>query len=132
MDEISGPPVGDPDEEDGAGTSSVSPADVHTLGCTLLAYAQSKRLPENFLRELGLSESRYKRAPAVRIPYRHANGSEAAVRFRTALHKSEHGDNRFCWKGGSKVLLYGLWHLRSEESVVLGEGESDCHTLWYH
>src|SRR5262249_969738 len=45
----------------------------------------------------------------------------------------EAGDNRFRWKGGSKLCLYGLWRLQPKpEYLVLVEGESDCHTLWSH
>jgi hypothetical protein len=105
---------------------------VQPLACTLAAYAELKRLPEPFLKELGLSDISYQGAPALRIPYRDLGGTEPAVRFRTALLKSEAGDNRFRWKSGSKPLLYGLWRLRPEPSVVIVEGESDCHTLWYH
>jgi len=36
-------------------------------GCTLVAYGVAKRLPIEFLREIGLSEISYQRAPAVRI-----------------------------------------------------------------
>jgi DNA primase len=71
----------------------------------------------------------------VRIPYRNENGEEAAVRFRIALERSEEGDDRFRWRTGSKAMLYGLWRLediRKVGSVVLVEGESDCHTLWHH
>jgi hypothetical protein len=68
-------------------------------------------------------------APAVRIPYRDHNGDEKAVRFRTHLT----GGNRFRWKSGAKPFLYGLDRLADGAgTVVLVEGESDCHTLWFH
>jgi hypothetical protein len=38
-----------------------------STSCTLVAYAVAKRLPIEFLREIGLSEISYQRAPAVRI-----------------------------------------------------------------
>src|SRR5829696_6942041 len=76
------------------------------------------------------------RAGWVRIPYLKADGAEGAVRFRLALEKAEDGsDNRFRWRKGSKLLLYGLWRLgqaREAGYVVLVEGESDAQTLWYH
>jgi hypothetical protein len=75
----------------------------------------------------------YDRAPAVRIPYRDAAGTDAAVRFRVALQKSPDGGDRFKWKSGAKVCLYGRDRLalaRARDYVVLVEGESDCHTLW--
>jgi len=54
-----------------------------------------------------------------------------AVRFRVSLE----GVNRFKWRTGTKPCLYGLWRLDKAQQagfVVLVEGESDCHTLWYH
>src|SRR5215207_885824 len=121
-----------PGEGGGVGIPPISPATLQQSGCTLAAYAELKCLPEPFLKELGLSDISYQRAPALRIPYRELSGTEPAVRFRTALVKSEIGDNRFRWKSGSKPLLYRLWRLRPEPSVVIVEGESDCHTLWHH
>jgi hypothetical protein len=103
--------------------------------CTLEAYAARIELPAGFLRKLGLSDVHYMKIPAVRIPYLEEDGSEVAVRFRIALEKSPEGDNRFRWRKGSKPCLYGLWRLeqaREASYVVLVEGESDCHTLWYH
>jgi DNA primase len=52
--------------------------------------------------------------------------------MRTALEKSANNDHRFRWRAKSKPLLYGLWRKRKSDYVVLCEGESDCHTLWYH
>jgi hypothetical protein len=83
----------------------------------------------------GLSDMSYLGAPAVRIPYRDEHGLEGPVRFRTALEKSPDGDDRFRWKSGSKLCLYGLWRLHEAAQacyVVLVEGESDCQTLWFH
>lgn len=97
-------------------------------GCTLAEYAEAKKLPVEFLKKLGLSEITYSNSPAVRIPYRDIDGEERAVRFR----KATDGPDRFAWKKGSKPFLYGLWRLGAPDSVVLVEGESDCHTLWHH
>ena len=121
-----------PERGEGQVSPRIATATVQPLGCTLAAYAEHKGLPEPFLKELGLSDISYQGSPALRIPYRDSGGTEPAVRFRTALVKSEAGDNRFRWKSGSKPLLYGLWRLRPEPSVVIVEGESDCHTLWHH
>jgi hypothetical protein len=102
-------------------------------GCTLAGYAQAKRLPIEFLRSLGLTEITYLGAPAIRIPYYGVSGGEAAVRFRTTLEKA--APNRFRWRRGAKVCLYGLSRLVDARKVgfaVLVEGESDCHTLWLH
>ncbi len=99
-------------------------------GYTVEEYAQSKRLPVDFLKRLGVTQGRYASVPAVRIPYLAADGGEAAVRFRLSLT----ADNRFRWKIGSKPALYGLWRLGNlpPKYIVLVEGESDAHTLWLH
>src|SRR3984893_3456331 len=99
-------------------------------GLTLDRYATAKRLPIDFLKTCGLSEFTYDRKPAVRIPYLGEDGEQTAVRFRIALD----GD-RFRWKSGTKPCLYGLNRLsdaRRDGQVALVEGESDCHTLWFH
>jgi len=98
------------------------------LGLTLAEYSESKKLPIDFLRSLGLSET-HVGFPQVRIPYRNPAGEEVSVRFRIGLT----GNDRFRWSRGSKVFLYGLWRLNPKPAaVVLVEGESDCHTLWFH
>jgi len=77
----------------------------------------------------------YMNSPAVRVPYMAPDGTEAAVRFRVELEKGDGGDRRFRWKSGAKPCLYGLERLeeaRKAGSVLLVEGESDAHTLWYH
>jgi hypothetical protein len=100
-------------------------------GCTVQAYALAKRLPEGFLRSLGLSGIHLAGIPAIRIPYRANDGTETAVRLRLALS----GENRFRWRTGSKPQLYGLDRLSPTmpgDTIVLVEGESDCHTLWFN
>lgn len=99
-------------------------------GLALDRYATAKRLPIDFLKTCGLSEFTYDRKPAVRIPYFGVGGEQTAVRFRIALD----GD-RFRWKSGTKPCLYGLHRLHDAHKAVqvaLVEGESDCHTLWFH
>jgi hypothetical protein len=105
------------------------------VGCTLAQYSEAKRLPLEFLGGLGLSDTVYQSRPAIRIPYRNEHGDEIAVRYRTALAKSDQDDQRFRWKQGAKPCLYGLWRLeqiRAAGSVVVVEGESDAQTLWLH
>jgi hypothetical protein len=100
-------------------------------GLQLADYAAAKGLAEQFLRSLGVADLSYNSHPAIRIPYLGLDGGEQAVRFRLALD----GDDRFRWKKGSKPLPYGLWRLEEARRVgyvVIVEGESDCHTLWYH
>jgi len=82
-----------------------------------------------------LQEIRYSGQSAVRMPYFSPDGQELGIRYRLAMEKSEHGDIRFRWKKGSKLRLYGLWlleHARKTGYAIGVEGESDCHTLWFH
>ena len=107
---------------------------VQTQGCTLAMYSKAKKLSEDFLKTCHISEISIQKAPALRIPYFTDNGLEGPIRHRINLEKGE-VDNRFRWKNGSKPTLYGLWRLKDAEKagyVVLVEGESDCHTLWFH
>jgi hypothetical protein len=99
-------------------------------GLRLEDYAQKKRVPLEFLRDLGLTQIYLSGVPAVHMPYRDEIGIAEAVRFRVAMD----GD-RFRWRNGSKPCLYGLWRLgqmRSSPWIVLVEGESDPQTLWYY
>jgi hypothetical protein len=101
-------------------------------GITLEQYATVKELPVAFLKTCRLSEMTYEGHPALRIPYLSTTGEELAVRVRIAPD----GNDRFRWKKkGSRHCLYGLHRLadaRKARQVVLVEGESDCHTLWFH
>jgi hypothetical protein len=100
-------------------------------GCTLKEYSDGKALPEDFLRGLGLRDVTYMERPAVRIPYPDEEGQEVAVRFRVSLDS----DEKFRWRSGDKPRPYGLRLLdeaREAGFVVLVEGESDCHTLWFY
>jgi hypothetical protein len=100
-------------------------------GCTLEDYSEEKQLPEKFLRGLGLRDVTYLDKPAIRIPYPDEESQEVAVRFRVSLG----GVEKFRWRSSAKPVPYGLKLLgeaRRAGFVVLVEGESDCHTLWYH
>jgi hypothetical protein len=106
-----------------------------STGCTLADYSAAKHIPVEALKRFGVAEIKIYGAPALRMIYRHADGTEAAIRFRTALRVGQDGPPRFTWKVGSKPLPYGLDRLataRSKGYAVLVEGESDCHTLWLH
>jgi CRP-like cAMP-binding protein len=114
------------------GKNKRASGDAHSgHGCTLKEYSEEKKLPEGFLRGLDLKEITYSEMPATRIPYPDEEGQEVAVRFRVSLDSSE----KFKWRSGDKPHPYGLGLLaeaRKAGYVVLVEGESDCHTLWYH
>lgn len=120
----------------GGGSYTPSKTTATLQPCNLENYSEAKGLPADFLERLGLTDFHYMGKPAIRIPYHSPDGSEVAVRFRTALEKAEEGpDDRFRWRRGSKATLYGLERLeriRKVGYVVLVEGESDAQTLWYH
>jgi hypothetical protein len=100
-------------------------------GCTLKEYSKVKKLPEGFLRGLGLRDVTYLEKPAIRIPYPDEEGQEVAVRFRVSLDGAE----KFKWRSGDKPGFYGLRLLEETHRAgyaVLVEGESDCHTLWFY
>jgi len=100
-------------------------------GCTLKDYSEQKKLPIDFLRGLGLRDVTYLDKPAIRMPYPDEDGQEVAVRFRVSLD----ADEKFRWRSGDKPRPYGLRLLdeaRAARFVVLVEGESDCHTLWFY
>ncbi|MFX0135570.1 MAG: CHC2 zinc finger domain-containing protein, partial [Candidatus Hodarchaeota archaeon] len=122
------------------GGSSLSPkkarAHLHTSEeCNLDNYARKKRLPIEFLKQIGLQDIYYFDKSAIRIPYSGIDNQLVSIHIRVALEKSKEGDNRFRWRRGDKTCPYGLWRLneaRQKGYVVLAEGDSDCHTLWYH
>jgi hypothetical protein len=111
------------------GRASVDARSDH--GCTLKDYSDRKKLPEDYVRGLGLRDVTYLEKPAVRIPYPDEEGQEVAVRFRTSLE----GKEKFRWRSGDKPRPYGLGLLveaRKAGYIILVEGESDCHTLWFY
>ena len=114
------------------GRGRTIPPDQHCNRATLAIYASRKRLPEPFLRSLDITEIRYVGGLALRIPYFDREGNELAARIRLCMDKDVDRDRRFAWRKGDKPQLYGLWRIGAPEYVVLVEGESDCHTLWFH
>lgn len=79
-----------------------------------------------------MADITYLEHPAIRIPYYDATGNESgAVRIRKQLEKTDGADDRFAWKKGSKLCLYGLNRKYPETYRIVVEGESDCHTLWH-
>lgn len=99
-------------------------------GCSLKSYSNLKKIKVGFLKSLSLSDTKYRNEPKIKMPYFDENKVKAAVRYRTNLS----GINNFSWATGAKPLLYGLWKLneaKEKKYVIVVEGESDCHTLWY-
>ncbi len=101
------------------------------MSLNLEALASAKRLSVEFLKSLGLRTVYGEDTARVRIPYRGETGEDIGVRFRHALD----GADRFSWRRGDKVALYGLWRVsegRTAGWLLLLEGESDCWTAWLH
>lgn len=103
-------------------------------GLTLEELAKAKGLqidgPKG-LRAWGVACVKRQGATVISIPYMNEAGEVAAVRYRLSLD----GAQRFSWRKGDKMLLYGLWRLpeiRKAGWVLLVEGESDCWTAWLH
>jgi len=98
-------------------------------GLTVQQFAEAKRLPLEFLEELELRDNNYHGNPAIEIPYQSEDGVEIATRIRLSVD----GTDKFRWKSGDKVNLYGLDRLAAaaeEGHIAIVEGESDAITLW--
>jgi hypothetical protein len=97
---------------------------------SLLDLAQHKRLPWQFLFNLGVMDND---RGSIEIAYHLPDGTLAPRhRIRTALVAKE---GSYWSKGNGEIVPYGLERLeeaRQAGYLVLVEGESDCWTLWYH
>ena len=98
---------------------------------TLSEYSFSKRLPEEFLKDVCLASTGKDRDGVrwLKLPYKRADGV-------TEVFRKRYGGKEFRWSYGSsgKLCLYGEWRLPEIQKngyVVLPEGESDTQTLWY-
>lgn len=99
---------------------------------TLRMYAEAKHLPVDFLQGLGLTDGIREGNGVVLIPYRGRKGEHLRTKWRRRMAKDGPGP-RFKWDDdGRGQFLYGLWRDMPGDSVLLVEGESDCHTLWMH
>jgi hypothetical protein len=79
------------------------------------------------LKAWGVAQAVQRGASVIRIPYMNEAGEVVAVRFRHSLG----GPQRFTWRKGDKVILYGLWllpEIRKVGWVLLVEGETDFWT----
>src|SRR6266852_2881917 len=88
---------------------------------TLVALAEAKRLPPIFLKELGLHDLS---AGGVGIPYYDVDGSDIAVKKRTALRAKEGS----YWPKDVPLAAYGQWRIGDANKagfLILVEGESD-------
>ncbi|MFC2024026.1 hypothetical protein ACFLTJ_00375 [Chloroflexota bacterium] len=102
-------------------------------GVNLATLSESKHLPVDFLKSLGISDFKYNAQHSVKIPYYVEDGTERAIRFRLSLTAVD--GPRFKWRKGDHALPYGLNRLamiRKTGWVLIVEGESDCWTCWYY
>ena len=101
------------------------------MSLTLNKYSKIKGIPRSYLENIGLYEAEYKGETSIAIPYHDKKGNVIGNRYRNAAK----GKDRFRWGKGTKLNLYGLDRLNRAEKagyVVIVEGESDCHSLWYN
>lgn len=98
----------------------------YNLKYTMEDYSIEKKLPLEFLKYLGITNSEYN----MKIPYYDFNKTLIAEKYRNHPINPD----RFFYSKGFKTNLYGLWKLNdfSNEYIVLVEGESDAQTLWYY
>jgi hypothetical protein len=105
-------------------------------GCTLLEYSEFKNIPEVFLKTTCfLNETVLNKKNALLIPYSDEFNKTVATRYRISLNVNASDSSKFIWKKGDKPFLYGLWKLKDfqkDDFIIIVEGESDCHTLWYN
>lgn len=101
----------------------------------LLDLAIAKKLHPHFLESLGLQSGyTYHGRNYVKIPYYHADGSEhTKIKVRKAIE----GKYKHCWDEGTpgETIPYGLNKLDLAFHcgyLIIGEGESDAWTCWYH
>jgi putative DNA primase/helicase len=96
--------------------------------------SHAKLIPHKFLFNLGLLSYRYKGYNCVMIPYYNADGTQhTKMRVRKAIT----GDYKQCWDEGTpgEIIPYGLHKLdmaRDAGYLLIGEGESDAWTCWFH
>jgi hypothetical protein len=89
--------------------------------------ARHKKLPEDFLRGLGLRDLEM---GGVEIPYRDRTGKEGLAKLRRGLSAKTS-----LWPKGKALMCYG--EDRLEDAVKSGyallvEGESNCWAGWFH
>jgi hypothetical protein len=120
-----------------AGTSefkngSSKPVSPSNGGMKLEHLAELKALPVEYLASLGLKDTRYMNAPAVRMPYPARPGGDEGVRFRVSVDTKP----KIKSKKGGRLIPYTRpgWEdtARTAGYAQAVEGESDCWTGWHH
>ena len=97
---------------------------------TLEEYSRRKALPIEFLRALGLKQTRR----GIAMPYLDELGQTLAVHTRHRWNTGPNGEPRFTWRRGDKVQPYGLWRLEEARRagwIIVTESTSDAQTCWF-
>lgn len=103
------------------------------MSLTLEQYSEAKKLPIDFLREVGLRNFKDSGIPCLLIPYFSHTGELFAARFRLSLDSPQ-----FRWRTGDRKTLYmfeKLKEIRQAGWVLLIEGaeqETNVLTMWFH
>jgi hypothetical protein len=92
--------------------------DISNLGCTLDQYSRKTRIPVSFLHsEFGLSDGKYKKINAVRIPYQDENSLPLGDKFRVKVQFINADDSaeqtinvlRFTAQENKREVDFTLW-----------------------
>lgn len=98
-------------------------------GATLEELAEAKKLPIDFLKDLGWRDGTWHGTPSVIMPYVGGDGSVLFNRHRISVR----GSDRFRQPLGTKLAPYGMSRLaeaRRTNAILLVEGETDTATAW--
>jgi hypothetical protein len=114
------------------GHGAPAPTKPTARGLTLAQYSALKNLPVDFLKSLGVSESKFGGVPSVRFPYFNPEGKAAGFKHRKAESLKEFKDAT-AWQAHVKGCdLYGLNRFpEPPDYIVIVEGESCTDTLTY-
>jgi putative DNA primase/helicase len=108
------------------------PKQAPSEGCTLAQFAKFKGFDVEFLEAEGLGDTEHWGKPAIAIPYVDLEGEPLFYRYRIALR----GNPTVVSETGGKITVpFGLQAIEDAAEagyVLIGEGESDVLTLWYH
>lgn len=95
---------------------------------TVGVYANDKHLPlKKLVEEFHLSNENHCGVSCIGFPYYDPKGEKVNMRYR--MHPES--VPRFLWKGGPVEFPYNVNHMTKSDMVILVEGESDTHTLYY-
>ena len=98
---------------------------------TVEEYAKAKKLKMEALDSFCVGTVKYGGQNVVEFPYYDGRNNLLCTRYRLSLK----GENRFLWKKGDKVHIYGLNSLQyatEDDPVFIVEGETDFFTLEQH